>query len=182
MVRQPSGAGGVLWLATHGSCITRAPRAQAPWLLAVARNVSKFPAPQTSLGKLAGCHPMRGGEAIEAFAEKICRDVSRWSTTRRLASACWPSWLSRGGRWSRLLPVEDLPPPIGVGGGDPSTAPEALACRDAALHWPSRHLRFPRLRPAPWRPAATPPWPDARGWVRGRDIVGSADVLSSCGS
>ena len=59
--------------------------------------------------------------------------------THRLASACWPSWLSRGGRRSRLLPVEDLPPPIGIGGGDPSTPFEAQACRDAALHWPSRH-------------------------------------------
>ena len=139
MVRRPSGAGRVLRLATHGSCIARDPRAQAPWLLAVARNVSKSPAPQTSLGELAGCHPMREGEAIEAFADKICWDAPRWSTSHRLASACWPSWLSRGGRRSRLLPVEDLPPPIGVGGGDPSMAPEALVCRDAALHWPSQH-------------------------------------------
>ena len=75
MARQPSGVGGVLRLATHDSCINRAPRAQASWLLAVARNVSKSLAPQTSLGKLAGCHPMRGGEAIEAFVEKIYRDV-----------------------------------------------------------------------------------------------------------
>jgi hypothetical protein len=42
-----------------------------PWLFAVARNVSKTPAPQTSLGQLAGSHLTRGGEAIEALAVKI---------------------------------------------------------------------------------------------------------------
>jgi hypothetical protein len=61
-------------------------------------------------GQLAGFHPMRRGDAIEAFAVKNYQDAHRWSITHRLASACWPSWLSRGGRWSRLLPVEDRHP------------------------------------------------------------------------
>jgi hypothetical protein len=71
---------------------------------------------------------------------KICWDVPQWSMTRQPASTCWPSWLSRCGLRSRLLPVEDLLPPIGVGGGDLSVASKALACRDAALHWPSWHV------------------------------------------
>jgi hypothetical protein len=94
MVHRPSGAGimgatkRAPRVATHGSCITRALRAQAPWLLAVVRNVSKSPAPQTLLGQLAGCHSMREGETIEVFAVKNYRDASQWSTTRRLASTC----------------------------------------------------------------------------------------------
>jgi hypothetical protein len=197
MVCRPSGEGvtgatkRALRLTTHGSCIARAPRAQVPWLLAVLRNVSKSPAPQTSLRQLAGCHAMRGEEAIEILTEKICRDAPRWSTTRRLVSACWPSWLSRGGRRSRLLEVEDLPPPIGVGGGDPSVTSKAglpgcglplaePACCTAAMG--AANCVSPRLRPSPWRPAAALPRPDVRGWVRGGDITGSVNVLSGCGS
>jgi len=34
--------------------------------------------------------------------------------------------------------MEDLTPPIDVGGGDPSAAAEALAGRDVAIHWSNR--------------------------------------------
>ena len=105
--------------------------------------------------------------ATRCAEERQLRHLSRRSTgmcltTRWLASACWPSWLNRGGRWSRLLPVDDLPPPIGIGGADLSTTPEALVCWDTTLHWPTWHAVqqlwarptvFPHLRPASWRPA-----------------------------
>jgi hypothetical protein len=45
--------------------------------------------------------------------------------------------LSRGGRRSHLLSLEDIPPPIDVGGRDPIAAAEALANRDATIHRPS---------------------------------------------
>jgi hypothetical protein len=51
--------------------------------------------------------------------------------------------------------VEDLTPPIGIRGGDPSTATKVLACQDVALHWVRRqavHQLWPRpttLRPPP---------------------------------
>jgi hypothetical protein len=48
--------------------------------------------------------------------------------------------LHRVDRWSHLLAVEDLPPPIDVEGEDPPVAAKALVSRDAALHWPSRHI------------------------------------------
>jgi hypothetical protein len=67
--------------------ITQAPRVHAPWLLAVAHNVSKTLAPQTPLGQLAGSHPVRGGEAIEAVAVEISQDVPQRSMTGRPASA-----------------------------------------------------------------------------------------------
>ena len=38
------------------------------------------------------------------------------------------------GRKPHLLSIEDVPPPIGVRGGDPSTAAEALADRGAPIH------------------------------------------------
>jgi hypothetical protein len=88
------------------------------------------PAPQASLGQLAGSHPVCRGEAIEALVVEIDRD--RWSTPRRPAPASWPRWHGRGGHRLRHRLAEDLPPPINVRGGDPSTF-EALTSRDAAL-------------------------------------------------
>ena len=53
----------------------------------------------------------------------------------------------------RLLQWEDLPPPIGVGGGDPSAATKVLAGRDTAIQWPSRQA----VHQLGARPAASPP-------------------------
>jgi hypothetical protein len=49
-------------------------------------------------------------------------------------------WMSFncGDCMSCLLPVENLPPPITIGGGDTSMASEALVRRDADIHRPSR--------------------------------------------
>ena len=105
----------------------------------------------------ASRNPVRVGEAVEAFAVKI-----RGYLPGLQRMLCVVARLSRSGRRFRLLPGEDLPPPIGVGGQDPSAAAEALECRNAAIHWPSRphtscgrgQLRFPRLRPWPCRPTS----------------------------
>ena len=53
--------------------------------------------------------------------------------------------LDQGGHRSHPLSGEDLPPPIGVRGGDPSMAAEALAGRDAAIHWSSREAAYNKL-------------------------------------
>jgi len=76
---------------------------------------------------------VRVGEAVEASAVKLCRDLL---DLRKLLLA--GARLRRGSSRSCDLPWEDLTPPIGVGGGDPSTAAEALASRDTALHWPHK--------------------------------------------
>ena len=52
--------------------------------------------------------------------------------------------LSRGGRRSRLLLGEDLLPPIGAGGRDPSVMAETLADRYVAFHWLSRQATHQR--------------------------------------
>jgi hypothetical protein len=70
---------------------------------------------------------------------QIDRDVPRWSTTCWLTPASWARRHNQGGRQTCLLLVEDVPPPKGVRGGDPSTVAEALACRDAALRWVRWH-------------------------------------------
>jgi hypothetical protein len=46
--------------------------------------------------------------------------------------------VNRVGRLSRLVPEEDLPPPVDVGGGDPSAAAKAFAGWDTTIHWLSR--------------------------------------------
>ena len=65
--------------------------------------------------------------------------------------------LNQGDRRLRLLPWEDLSPPVGVRGGDPSATTKALVGMDAAIQWPSRQathqlgvrrLHLARLRPA----------------------------------
>jgi hypothetical protein len=76
---------------------------------------------------------VRVGETVEASVVKLCGDPP---SLRELLLAM----LNRDDRRLRLQLREDLPPPIGIGGGDPSAASEALACRDAALHWLSRHV------------------------------------------
>lgn len=89
--------------------------------------------------------------------------------------------VSGGGRRSRLLPGEDLPPSIGVGGGDPSASSKALAGRDAAIHWSTRQAMHqlwprpvalpppsPRTLPARLR-FATAPRPGPRAWRRHND-------------
>jgi hypothetical protein len=74
--------------------------------------------------------------------------------------------LNRGNRRLRLLPGENLPPPIGVGGRDPSAEVEALANMDMPIHRPSRKaahqlghglLHFLRLRPSPCHPTSVSP-------------------------
>jgi hypothetical protein len=90
-------------------------------------------AAQTTPWQPASCYSMRVGKTVETSVAELCGDLSdvwklRWATTR----------LSRGGCDLRLLPGEDLPPPIGAGGGDPSAAAEAVAGKDVAIHWPMR--------------------------------------------
>jgi hypothetical protein len=60
--------------------------------------------------------------------------------------------LNRGGRRLHHLLLEDLPPPIGVGCGDPSAATKALAGRNAAIQWSSRQV----VHQLGVRPAASP--------------------------
>ena len=60
-------------------------------------------------------------------------------------------------RMLRLQPWENVPPPIGVGGGDSSTVAKALAGRDTALHRPGRQaVHQLGTRPAASRPSL--PW------------------------
>ena len=51
-------------------------------------------------------------------------------------------------RMLRLQPWENVPPPIGVGGGDSSAAAKALAGRDTALHQQGQASRAQARRAA----------------------------------
>jgi hypothetical protein len=90
--------------ATGGARNDRAPRAHILWLVVVTRKVSKTLAAQTTLGQPAGCDLMRGREAIEALAVKICRDAFRRSTVRRLPGCC-PITAACGRSWQDLTPA-----------------------------------------------------------------------------
>jgi hypothetical protein len=69
----------------------------------------------------------------EAFIRKLCWDLLG------LQELLWAMMrLNRGGHRSRLPPREDLPPPIGVGGGGPSAWADVLVGRDTIIHCPSR--------------------------------------------
>jgi hypothetical protein len=83
--------------------------------------------------QLASRYSVRAKKAIEAFVMKVCGDLLG------LQELLWAMMrLNRGGRRSRLPPREDLPPPIGVGGGDPFAWADVLVGRDMAIHCPSR--------------------------------------------
>jgi hypothetical protein len=61
--------------------------------------------------------------------------------------------LNRGGHRLRLMPGEDLPPPLDVGGEDPFAAAKELVDRDTTIQWPSRQATH-QLRA--W-PSVSPP-------------------------
>ena len=103
-------------------------------------------AAQATSWQPANCDMVRVGETVKASVAKLCGDPP---SLRELLLAM----LNRGGRRLRLLPWEDLPPPIGIGGGDPSAATKSLAGRDTIIQWPSRQAVH-QLGP---RPAASPP-------------------------
>jgi hypothetical protein len=97
-------------------------------------------------------YSVRVGEAVEASTVKLHWDLSG---LRKLLWAA--ARLRRGGCRSHLLSGEDLTPPIGYGGGHPSTTTEALAGRDTTIHWLSRHAAQQL-----WAPLAALPLPPAR--------------------
>jgi hypothetical protein len=106
----------------------------APTLLAVNGEVAVAVAAQATPRQSSSRYSVRVGEAIEAPSMKLCGDLmGLWRLHWAAAS------LSRSCRMSRLLPRENLMPPIGVGDEDPPTAAEVLACRDSAIHWPRGH-------------------------------------------
>lgn len=101
----------------------------------------------TMLRQPTSCNLVRVGKAVEAPAVKLCGDHPR--LCRQLWTA---TWLSQGGRRSRLLPGKDLPPPIVVWGGNPSATAETLTDRNAAIHWPfwqAAHQLGARLAASP---------------------------------
>jgi hypothetical protein len=138
-----------------------------PGPLAVLGEVVEAVAAQTTSWQPANRYLVRVGKTVEASVAKLRGYLSG---LQRLL--CVMGRVSGCGRRSRLLPREDLSPPIGVGGGDPSASSKALAGRDRPST--SRRgrpctscglgrLRFPRLLLGPCWPASASPWP--QDWV-----------------
>jgi hypothetical protein len=107
-----------------------------------------MPSPPTVLGEVAKAmatqatpwqstsrYLVRVGKTLEAFIMKL---YGYLPGLQRMV--CVVARLSRSGDRFCLLPGEDLPPPIGVGGEDLSTVAEALACQNVAIYWPSRQV------------------------------------------
>lgn len=94
---------------------------------------------QATLPQPASRYSVRVEKAVEASAYQLSRDPSGLRTLSP----------GRDRRELRHWPWEDLTPPIGVGGGDPSTITKALMGGDAAFHLPSREtVHQLRERPA----------------------------------
>jgi hypothetical protein len=114
--------------------------------LAFPGKVAEAVAAQATSWQPASHNTVRVGKTVEAFVPKLCRDPL---SLRELFLAM----LNRGDRRLRHLPLEDLPPPFGVGCRDPSVATKALAGRNAAIQWSSRQV----MHQLGARPAASPP-------------------------
>ena len=80
---------------------------------AVLGEVSEATTAQTVSWQLAGRYSVRVGETVETSVAKLCADPPS------LRELLWMR-LNRGGRRMRLLPGEDVPPPIDGRGGDHS--------------------------------------------------------------
>ena len=114
--------------------------------LAVPGEVAVAVAAQATSWQSTSCDAVRVGETVKASVVKLCGDPScPWELLLAM--------LNRGSHRLRLLPWADLPPPIGIGGGDPSAATKVLAGRDTAIQWPSRQA----VHQLGARPAASPP-------------------------
>ena len=115
----------VLW---QVSTLHHRPR-RTPGPLAVPGEVAEAVTAQTTSWQPASRYPVRVGKAIKASAVKL-----RGYPLGLQRLLCVTAGLSRGGRRSRLLPGEDLLPPIDAVGRDPSATAEMLADRYAAFH------------------------------------------------
>jgi hypothetical protein len=122
----------------------------APTLLAVNGEVVVAVAAQATPRQSSSRYSVRVGEAIEAPSMKLCGDLPglrrlHWATTSLSRSCCM----------SRLLPGENLTPPIGMQGlGHPLDVRPHSSCGRG-------QLRFFCLWPGPFRPGSAPPRPMA---------------------